>query len=144
MYMRIYRNQLIKVYTQEDLKSSDIIGKLKGKEPAGFTIRDKKSGKITFYDIDEISAKELQLLIRNSTTSTIAIKLQEEEIIDYFYGVIKIAFIENNRTVCSKDELYIWMNSTIDSGIVHSTVWEDIKLKVLDMLNSKGFRVTEL
>ena len=138
--MRIYNNQLIKVFTREDLVNSEVISQLKGRDPAGFTFRDKKNN-IVFYDIDEITAKELQLMIRKSNTATIAIKLNSEEVIEYFYSISKIQLLEHNRAVCSENELYDWMNASIDSGIVNSSVWDDAKPKVVKKLQEEGFAV---
>jgi len=140
VYMRIYNNQLIKVFTKEDLINSEVIGKLKGEEPVGFTFRDKKNN-IVFYEIDKITATELQLMIRKSTTATIAIKLKSEEVIEYFYSISKIQLLEHNRTICDDKELYAWMNSSIDSGIVNSSVWDDAKPKVVEKLQKEGFTV---
>jgi len=142
VYMRIYNNQLIKVFTGKDLNSSEVISKLKGRDPAGFTFRDKKNN-IVFYDIDEISAKELQLVIRKSETATIAIKLNDEEVIDYFYVIARVQLLEHNRDGCNEDELYSWMNASIDSGIVKSSVWNRAKPKVIELLITEGFKVIE-
>ena len=141
MYIRIYDNQLIKVFTGDDLNSSDVISKLKGRDPAGFTFRDEENN-IIFYDIDEISAKELQLLIRKSETATIAIKLNSQEIIDYFYGVAMVQLLGHNRKECNEDELYSWMNASIDSGIVNSSVCKEAKPKIIQRLIEDGFDVT--
>ena len=135
MYTRIYNNKLIKVYTGDDLKNSEIISKLKGRDLAGFTIRDEHNN-ITFYDAEKVSAKELQLVIRNLETATVAIPMSDEEIIDYFYVIAKVLLIENNREFFTEDELYEWMNSSIDSGIVKSEVWKEVKDKVYARLNS--------
>ncbi len=140
MYMRIYDNQLIKVYSEEDLKKSDVIGKLKGRDPAGFTIRDEENN-IIFHEIEEITARELQLIIRNSTKVTIAIKLREEEVIDYFYEIAKMQFETAQRESCTQEELFECMNATIDAGIMRSDVWEDAKAKVMAKLLSEGFIV---
>ena len=141
MYMRIYNNQLIKVFTGEDLKSSEVISELKGRNPAGFTFRDKNQN-IIFYDIDKISAKELQLMIRKAKSATIAIELDEEEVIDYFYMVAKVQFVEHSVNECTQEELFDWMNSSIDSGIFKSEVWEKSKSKVLSRLREQGIVVT--
>ena len=135
MYTRIYNNKLIKVYTGDDLKNSEIISKIKGRDLAGFTIRDENN-KITFYDTEKVSAKELQLVIRNLETATVAISMSDEEVIDYFYLIAKVLLIENNREFFTEDELYEWMNSSIDSGIVKSEVWKEVKDKVYARLNS--------
>jgi len=140
MYMRIYNNQLIKVFTGEDLNSSEIISELKGRSSAGFTFRDKEKN-ITYYDIDKISAKELQLLIRKAKTATIAIKLDEDEVVDYFYMVAKVQFVEHNLKECSLEELVAWMKSSIDSGILNSVVWENSKPKVINQLLEQGLTV---
>ena len=142
MYVRIYNNQLIKVFTGEDFNSSEVISKLKGRDPAGFTFRDKKNN-IIFYDIDEITAKELQLVIRKSETATIAIQLNNKEIVEYFYVVARIQLLEHNREVCSENELYDWMNASIDSGIVNSSVWDNAKRKVIEQLREEGFVVIQ-
>ena len=140
MYMRIYNNQLIKVFTGKDLNSSEIISELKGRSSAGFTFRDKEKN-ITYYDIDKISAKELQLLIRKAKTATIAIKLDEDEVVDYFYMVAKVQFVEHNLKECSLEELVAWMKSSIDSGILNSVVWENSKPKVINQLLEQGLTV---
>jgi len=140
MYMRIYNNQLIKVFTGKDLNSSEIISELKGRSSAGFTFRDKEKN-ITYYDIDKISAKELQLLIRKAKTATIAIKLDEDEVVDYFYMVAKVQFVEHNAKECSLEELVAWMKSSIDSGILNSIVWENSKAKVINQLLEQGLTV---
>jgi len=138
--MRIYNNQLIKVFTGEDLNSSEIISELKGRSSAGFTFRDKEKN-ITYYDIDKISSKELQLLIRKAKTATIAIKLDEDEVVDYFYMVAKVQFVEHNLKECSLEELVAWMKSSIDSGILNSVVWENSKPKVINQLLEQGLTV---
>jgi len=138
--MRIYNNQLVKVFTGKDLNSSEIISELKGRNSVGFTFRDNKQN-ITFYDIDKVSSKELQLFIRKAKTATIAIKLDEEEVIDYFYMVAKVQFVEHNVKECSLDELVFWMRSSIDSGIVNSIVWENSQSKVINRLLEYGFTV---
>ena len=138
MYARIYNNNLVRVYSKEDLNNSEIISKLKGREVAGFTIRDKHNN-IIFYDKDKVSAKELQLIIRNLDTATIAIKMSEEEVIDYFYMIAKMQLMERNRESFTEDELYEWMNSTIDSGIVKSKVWLEAKDRVYERLLDSGF-----
>ncbi len=132
--MRIYNNKLVKVYTGDDLNNSEIISELKGRDLAGFTIRDKDNN-MTFYETDKVTAKELQMLIRNLKTATIAIKISDEEVIDYFYMIAKIQLIENNRDFFTEDELDEWMNANIDSGIVNSKVWREVKDKVYDKLN---------
>ena len=137
MYMRIYNNQLIKVFTGDDLNSSEIISELKGRNSAGFTFKDKNKN-ITFYDIDRISARDLQLVIRKSKTATIAIKLNESEIVDYFYIVAKVELMEHNVQECSQEELFDWMRASIDSGILNSVVWESSKLKVINRLLEQG------
>lgn len=142
MYMRIYNDQLIKVYTVEDLKNSEVISELKGRKVAGFTTRDKENN-ITFYDIDKISAKELQLMIRNLNSTTIAITLDETEIIDYFYLIARVQMIEHNREKCTEQELYEWMNSNIDSGIINSCVWDKARPKIVEKLKEEGFFVSE-
>ncbi len=129
MYIRIYNNKLIRVYTGDDLNNSEIISELKGRDLAGFTIRDKNNN-ITFYETDKVTAKELQMLIRNLKTATIAIKMSDEEVIDYFYMIAKIQLIENNRDSFTEEELDEWMKANIDSGIVNSNVWREVKDKV--------------
>ena len=138
MYVRVYNDELIRVYAGEDLYSSEVIGKIKGHDPAGFTIRDKDS-KIIFYEIEKITAKELQLLIRKSDVATIAIKLTRDEIVDYFYTVAKIELIEHNRESYHKDELFEWMNNSIDAGIMHSSIWDEVKEELFEMLDEHGF-----
>jgi len=143
MYARIYNNKLVRVYMGDDLSNSEIISKLKGRELAGFTIRDEHNN-ITFYDRDKVSATELQLVIRNLKTATIAIKMSDEEVIDYFYMIAKVQLIENSREFFTESELYVWMNSTIDSGIVNSEVWLEVKDKVYERLLESGFRIIDL
>jgi len=143
MYARIYNNKLVRVYMGDDLSNSEIISKLKGRELAGFTIRDEHNN-ITFYDRDKVSATELQLVIRNLKTATIAIKMSDEEVIDYFYMIAKVQLIENSRDFFTENELYEWMNSTIDSGIVNSEVWTEVKYKVYARLLESGFRLVTL
>ena len=140
MYARIYNNKLVRVYTGEDLNNSEVISKLKGRELAGFTIRDKQNN-ITFYDRDKVSASELQLIIRNLKTATIAIKMSDEEVIEYFYIIAKVQLIEKSRESFTENELYEWMNSTIDSGIVNSDVWMEVKDNVYAKLLESGFRL---
>jgi len=143
MYARIYNNKLIRVYTGDDLNNSEIISKLKGRDLAGFTIRDEFNN-IIFYDTEKVSAKELQLVIRNLKTATIAIKMSDDEVIDYFYMIAKIQLIENNRESFKESELYEWMNLTIDAGILKSKVWEEVKDKVYEKLLKSGFRLIDL
>ena len=138
MYIRIYNNQLIKVFTREDLISSEVISKLKGRDPVGFTFRDKENH-IVFYDIDKLSAKELQLIIRKSETATVAIKLNDKEITDYFYVMARVQIVEYNRDTCTEEELSSWMNSSIDAGIINSLVWDEVKPKVIKKLMEEGF-----
>ena len=138
--MRIYNNQLIKVFTGEDLSSSEIIGELKGRTSVGFTFKDKKKN-LTFYDIDKISAKELQLVIRKAKTATIAIMLEEDEVVDYFYMIAKVQLVERNATECSQEQLFAWMKSSTDSGILNSVVWKSSKSKVINQLLDHGFVV---
>ena len=139
MYIRIYNNQLIKVFTaEEDLNNSEIIGKIKGREPAGFTFRDEKNYMV-FYPIDKITAKELQLLIRKSKTATIAINLTDEEALEYFYIVARVQIVEHNKEKCTEDELCLWMHDSIDAGIINSSVWGKIKPKVVQKLEEEGF-----
>ena len=140
MYARIYNNKLVRVYTGEDLNNSEVISKLKGRDLAGFTIRDKQNN-ITFYDREKVSAKELQLIIRNLKTATIAIKMSDEEVIEYFYMIAKVQLIEKSRESFTENELYEWMNATIDSGIVNSDVWIEVKDKVYARLLESGFRL---
>ena len=135
MYTRIYNNKLVSVYTGDDLKNSEIISKIKGRDLAGFTIRDEHNN-ITFYDAEKVSAKELQLVIRNLKTATVAVSMSDKEVIDYFYIIAKVLLIENNREFFTEDELYEWMNGSIDSGIVKSEVWKEVKDKVYEKLNS--------
>ena len=134
MYTRIYKNYLIKVYAEDDLNSSEIISKLKGRDLAGFTIRDENNN-ITFYEREKVTAKELQLVIRNLKTATIAIKMSDEEVIEYFYTIAKKQLIENKRESFTKKELDKWMTESIDSGIINSKVWMDVKDKVFAKFN---------
>jgi len=138
MYMRIYNNQLVKVFTTEDLNSSDIISKIKGREPAGFTFRDSQNN-IVFHNVDsKISSKELQLMIRKLKTTTIAIKLTDEEVIEYFYNIAKTQILKHNQEKYSEEKLFNWMNENIDSGIVKSSAWLNSKTKVLKKLKENG------
>jgi len=143
MYTRIYNHTLVRVYTEDDLKNSEIISKLKGRDLAGFTIRDEKNN-IIFYERESVSAKELQLIIRNLKTVTVAIKMNEEEVIDYFYMIAKIQLIENNQDSFKESKLFEWMNSTIDAGIVKSNVWVEVKEKVYEKLTKSGFTLVEV
>ena len=143
MYTRIYNRKLVRVYTEDDLKNSEIISKLKGRDLADFTIRDEDNN-IVFYEREEVSAKELQLIIRNLKTVTVAIKMSDEEVIDYFYMIAKIQLIENNRESFKESELYDWMNSTIDARIVKSNVWLEVKDKVYERLFKSGFMLVDL
>jgi len=143
MYTRIYNSKLVKVYTEDDLKNSEIISKLKGRDLAGFTIRDENNN-IVFYERESVSAKELQLIIRNLKTVTVAIKMNEEEVIDYFYMVAKIQLIENNQESFKEHELFEWMNATIDAGIAKSKVWLEVKDKVYKRLLKGGFTLIAL
>jgi len=138
MYMRIYNNQLVKVFTTEDLSSSDIISKIKGREPAGFTFRDKDNN-IIFHDVDsKISSKELQLMIRKLKTTTIAIKLTDEEIIEYFYNIAKTQILKHNQEKYSEEKLFTWMSENIDAGIVKSSAWINSQTKVFKKLKENG------
>ena len=137
MYLRVYNDELIRVYSGKDLYSSEVIGKLKGRDPAGFTIRNKEDG-IIFHEIDEITAKELQLLIRKSNVATIAIKLTEQEILDYFYRVAKVELIEHDVENYEEEELVLWMTNAIDAGIMNSQVWSEFKERVFEMLGECG------
>jgi len=138
MYMRIYNNQLVKVFTTEDLNSSDIISKIKGREPAGFTFRDKDNN-IIFHDVDsKISSKELQLMIRKLKTTTIAIKLTDEEIIEYFYNIAKTQILKHNQEKYSEEKLFTWMSENIDAGIVKSSAWINSQTKVFKKLKENG------
>jgi len=143
MYTRIYNHKLVKVYTKDDLKNSEIISKLKGRDLAGFTTRDKDNN-IVFYEREKVSAKELQLIIRNLKTVTVAIKMSEEEVIDYFYMIAKVQLIEHNRDSFKESELYDWMNATIDAGIAKSKVWLEVKDKVYKRLLKGGFTLIAL
>ena len=138
MYTRIYNDKLVTVYTADDLKNSEIISKLKGRDLAGFTTRDEKHN-IVFYERESVSAKELQLIIRNLKTVTVAIKLSDEEVIDYFYMIAKVQLIEHNRDTFTEEELYEWMNATIDAGILKSNVWIEAKERVYEKLLKSGF-----
>jgi len=143
MYTRIYNHKLIKVYTTDDLKNSEIISKLKGRDLAGFTTRDEENN-IVFYERESVSAKELQLIIRNLQTVTVAIKMSEEEVVDYFYMIAKVQLIEHNRDSFKESELYEWMNATIDARIVKSNVWVEVKEKVYEKLTKSGFKLVEV
>ena len=141
MYIRVYNNELIRVYMGEDLYSSEVIGKIKGKNSAGVTIQDKNHNMV-FYDIATIASKELQLIIRNSDVATIAIKLTDEEIVEYFYSVAKKELLEQKRESYTEEELLEWMNKDIDSCIMNSSIWNDeLKEKVMKMLAVNNFRV---
>ncbi len=142
MYTRIYNNRLVRVYSGKDLNSSEAISKLKGRDLAGFTIRDEQSH-IIHYDRDKVSTKELQLIIRNLKTATIAIEMSGEEVIDYFYTIAKNQLIENSREFFRENELYEWMNLTIDSGIVNSKVWLEVKSTVYERLLESGFHIMD-
>ena len=139
MYVRIYNNELVRVYAGSDLYSSEVIGKIKGHDPAGFTIRDQEN-KIIFYEIEKITAKELQLLIRKSNVATIAIKLTEQEVVEYFYTIAKIELIEHNVESYQEKELSSWMINSIDAGIMNSQVWSEVKEEVFEMLSACGFK----
>lgn len=143
MYIRVYNHKLVRVYSGEDLNNSEIISHLKGRDLAGFTVRDK-DGNINFYDRDKISSVELQMIIRNLKTVTVAITMREEEVIDYFYKIAKDKLIEHNRDFFNESELYEWMNATIDSGIIKSDIWRDIKDELFLKLLRDGFRVVSL
>jgi len=143
MYTRIYNHKLVKVYTTDDLKNSEIISKLKGRDLAGFTTRDEENN-IIFYERESVSAKELQLIIRNLQTVTVAIKMSEEEVIDYFYMIAKVQLIEHNRDAFKEAELHEWMNATIDARIVKSNVWLEVKEKVYEKLAKSGFSLVEV
>lgn len=138
MYARIYNNRLVKVYGGEDLNSSEIISKLKGRDLAGFTIRDR-DGDIQFYDREVVSSSELQMIIRNLKTVIVAIKMSDDEVVEYFYTVAKAQLIEHNRDSFGESELYEWMNSVIDSGIVKSSIWLNVKEEVYRRLSESGF-----
>ncbi len=138
MYVRVYNNRLIKVYSGEDLKSSEMISKLKGRGLAGFTIRDR-DGDIQFYDREVVSSSELQMIIRNLKTVTVAIKMSDDEVIDYFYTIAKLQLIEHNRDSFRENELYEWMNAVIDSGIIKSSIWQNVKDNVYFRLSESGF-----
>ncbi|HHB94909.1 MAG TPA: hypothetical protein ENK88_07165 [Campylobacterales bacterium] len=141
MYMRIYNNQLVKVFTTEDLNSSEIISKIKGREPAGFTFRDKDDN-IIFHNVDsKISSRELQLMIRKLKTTTIAIKLTNEEIIEYFYSIAKTQLLKHKQEEYSEEELFNWMNENMDSGILKSSVWDKSKAKVFNKLIEEDFTI---
>ena len=143
MYTRIYNNKLVRVYTKDDLKNSEIISKLKGRDLAGFTIRDENN-QIVFYEREKVSSKELQLIIRNLKTVTVAIKMSENEVIDYFYMITKVQLIEHNRDAFKESELHEWMNLAIDAGIVKSNIWLEVKEKVYEKLSKSGFKLLEV
>jgi len=98
---------------------------------------------IIFYEREAVSAKELQLIIRNLKTVTVAIKMNEEEVIDYFYMIAKVQLIENNQDTFKESELFDWMNASIDAGIVKSKVWLEVKDKVYERLSKGGFTLTD-
>jgi len=82
----------------------------------------------------------LQMIIRNSDVATIAIKLTDEEIVEYFYSVAKKELLEQNRENYTEEELLEWMNKGIDSCIMNSSVWNDeLKVKVIEMLAVNNF-----
>jgi len=141
MYYRIYNNQLIKVYERVDLANSEVVSQLKDKNLAGFTIRNKNN-EIIFYDSEKVSAKELQLLIRNLDTATIALIMSKKEIEDYFYLEVKVQFIEYNRKRCTDSELHEWLKKSMDARIAKSKVWRDVKKEVYKRLKNSGFLVT--
>ncbi len=143
MYVRVYNHKLVKVYSEEDLNSSDMISTLKGRNLAGFTIRDEE-GNVIFYDGDVISSVELQMIIRNLNRVTVAINMSDEEVLDYFYEIAKDKLMENGRNVFNETELYEWMNATIDSGILKSEVWRDVKDELFLKLLMDGFRVVTM
>jgi len=143
MYVRVYDNSLIKVYEKEDLKSSEIIGELKGREVAGFTQRDSNN-KIIFHDTQRVTSEELQIIIRNIETVTVAIKMNSEEISDYFYSIAKVQLIENNCYLFSEKKLDKWMRLVIDAGIVKSVVWSSYKKEVYGRLLQSGFKLKSL
>jgi len=133
----------VRVYTKDDLKNSEIISKLKGRDLAGFTIRDENN-QIVFYEREKVSSKELQLIIRNLKTVTVAIKMSENEVIDYFYMITKVQLIEHNRDAFKESELHEWMNLAIDAGIVKSNIWLEVKEKVYEKLSKSGFKLLEV
>ena len=139
MYMRMYNDELVSVYISEDLKNSDIIGKLKGRDSAGVTIID--GDEVTYCDIKTISSKELQLIIRNSTKVTIAIKLEDEEILEYFCDVAMTEIANHPTESLDEKALFEWMNRTLDAEIVYSYIWKSYQPKVIAFLKQKGLLV---
>ncbi|SFV61438.1 hypothetical protein MNB_SV-14-552 [hydrothermal vent metagenome] len=69
--------------------------------------------------------------------------MSDEEVIDYFYLIAKVQLIEKSRDFFTESELYEWMNATIDSGIVNSQVWLEVKDKVYERLLESGFRILD-
>jgi len=136
--MRMYNDELVSVYISEDLKNSDIIGKLKGRDSAGVTIID--GDEVTYCDIKTISSKELQLIIRNSTKATIAIKLEDEEILEYFCEVAVKEIASHPQESFDEKTLFEWMNRTLDAEIVYSYIWKSYQPKVIDCLKQRGVK----
>jgi len=132
MYLRIYKQKMVQVYEEEDLRNSEIIGKIKGRYALGFSIRE--DGQIIYYDIGEISAKELQLIIRHTKTVTIAIEMLEDEIVDYFYDLISRLCLDKPESCCDEESIDECIIQEIDSGIVKSQAFYDIRPKVIDRL----------
>jgi hypothetical protein len=130
--MRIYNEQLVCVYSEEDLENSEIIGKIKGRDVLGFSIREQDD--FLHYEIEKIDAKALQLIIRNRENVTIALKMSEDEIIDYFYEIVYKLCSENAPSCCDEENIDECINQEIDSGIAKSEVFYAVRSKVLDKL----------
>jgi len=131
--MRIYNNQLVCVYNEEDLENSEIIGKIKGRDVLGFSIRD--SAEMLHYEIDKIDASALQLIIRNRKNVTIALKMSEDEIVAYFYEIIYKLCEGKSQKYCKEMNIDECINQEIDAGIAKSEVFYGVRSKVLKMLD---------
>jgi len=129
VYMRIYNNQLVCVYSEEDLENSEIIGKIKGRDVLGFSIRE--SSEILHYEIEKINASALQLIIRNRESVTIALKMSEEEIIDYFYEIVYRLCSKKSKKCCDEDHIDECLTLEIDAGIAKSEVFYKVRSKVI-------------
>ena len=132
MYMRIYNNQLVCVYSEEDLENSEIIGKIKGRDVLGFSIREQDE--FLHYEIEKIDAKALQLIIRNRENVTIALKMSESEIIDYFYEILYSLCSKKDKNCCDEENIDRCINQEIDSGIAKSDVFYRVRPNVLEKL----------
>ena len=130
--MRIYNNQLVCVYSEEDLENSEIIGKIKGRDVLGFSIREQDE--FLHYEIEKIDAKALQLIIRNRENVTIALKMSEDEIIDYFYKIVYNLCSGDSPSCCDEEHIDECINQEIDSGIAKSEVFYGVRSRVLEKL----------